>query len=281
VCSSDLAAFQAAYGKGINAVGPYTGSLGNEGDRIELTDPIGRRIADFRYSDDWFGQTDGEGYSLTVRDPKADPNGLSEASRWRSSTNKGGSPGKPDAVTPIPSPGPVIICEIMYHPPGYANAEYVELVNISTKAVALYEASTKKSWRLTDGGDGGLQFTFPGPSTVNIQPGQVVLLVKDLTAFKAVYTVPQGTIVFQWTHGSLDNAGDDLQLYSPVLVNTYTLVDQVGYSDGSHGEDFGDDKDPWPIAADGAGLALGRFLLNGPGNAYGNWTVVEPSPGRP
>jgi hypothetical protein len=218
---------------------------------------------------------------MTARDPKADPNGLSEASHWRPSTNSGGSPGKAEAVTSIPGPGPVVIGEIMYHPPGHPDAEYVELTNISAKAVALYNASTRWAWRLTDGGSSGLQFTFPGTSAVLIQPGQVVLLVKDLAAFKAAFALPQGAVVFQWTTGSLSNGGDDLQLYSPVTTKTYSLVDQVRYSDGSHGSDFRDGRDPWPTAADGAGLALGRTSLTGPGNDPGNWTAVEPSPGRP
>ena len=87
--------------------------------------------------------------------------------------------------------------------------------------------------------------------------------------------------MFQWTSGSLGNGGDDLQLYSPVTKSTYSLVDQVRYSDGSHGSDFRDGRDPWPTASDGAGLALGRISLTGPGNDPGNWRAVEPSPGRP
>jgi hypothetical protein len=175
----------------------------------------------------------------------------------------------------------VVIREILYHPLDHPDAEYVELVNISNQAVVLYDAATRKAWRLTDGGKGGLQYTFSGSSSISLQAGKAVLLVKNLTAFKAAFSAPQGVAVFQWTSGSLDNSGDDLQLYSPLTASTYSLVDEVRYSDGSHGEDLAEGVDPWPVAADGSGLGLGRVLLTGPGNDPGNWEAVQPSPGLP
>jgi hypothetical protein len=281
VVVADKAAFQAVYGKTISVAGVYTGSLANSGERLALLDPIGRPLADFRYRDDWCSQTDGGGYSLVVRDPKADPEGLCEASHWRPSAALGGSPGRQETSSSIATPGPLVISEIMYHPLDHPDAEYVELVNVSSKAVVLYDAATRRAWRFTDGGGAGLQYTFAASSSVSVQAGQAVLLVKNLAAFRAAFTAPQGVAVFQWTSGSLDNAGDDLQLYCPVSSSTYSLVDEVRYSDGSHGGDFAEGLDPWPVSADGSGLGLDRITLTGPGNDPRNWRAGEPSPGLP
>ena len=94
---NDLAAFQAKYSAKLPVVGQYAGSLSNSGERIELVDAVGQVIQSFAYDDSWFKSTDGSGYSLTVKDPKATAAGsLSDKSAWRSSTRKGGSPGTGD-----------------------------------------------------------------------------------------------------------------------------------------------------------------------------------------
>ena len=52
-------------------------------------------IQSFAYDDGWFKNTDGQGYSLTVQNPKAtDVNGLNDSTAWQSSVQKGGSPGR-------------------------------------------------------------------------------------------------------------------------------------------------------------------------------------------
>jgi hypothetical protein len=91
----DLAAFQARYSAKLPVVGEYTGSLDNGGEHIELTDAVGQVIRSFTYDDSWFKKTDGSGYSLVIRDPRAsDPNSLSDEAAWRPSTTVGGSPGR-------------------------------------------------------------------------------------------------------------------------------------------------------------------------------------------
>jgi hypothetical protein len=91
----DIPAFEARYGSTLPVVGQYTGSLSNGGERIELLDAIGEVIESFEYDDGWFDLTDGRGYSLTVRDPRADLD-LSDEAAWRPSTQAGGSPGTDD-----------------------------------------------------------------------------------------------------------------------------------------------------------------------------------------
>jgi len=82
----DLAAFQAKYGLKLPVAGQYAGSLDNGGERIELVDAAGTVIQDFRYEDNWFKSTDGQGLSLTAKDPKTtDANSLNDVGAWQAS----------------------------------------------------------------------------------------------------------------------------------------------------------------------------------------------------
>ncbi|MCP5537472.1 MAG: lamin tail domain-containing protein [Akkermansiaceae bacterium] len=101
VLVNNLAAFTARYpgAAGMNIAGEYRGkfydpdgSLDNGGEGIVLQDSLGRIILDFEY-DDWFEQTDGAGYSLTLIDPYDSTSTLSDSTSWRSSADVGGTPG--------------------------------------------------------------------------------------------------------------------------------------------------------------------------------------------
>jgi hypothetical protein len=93
----DLIAFQAKYGAKLPVAGEYAGNLANGGEHIELVDAAGQMIQSFTYDDSWFKNTDGQGYSLTVKNPKAmDASSLNDKASWRPSGQKGGSPGRGD-----------------------------------------------------------------------------------------------------------------------------------------------------------------------------------------
>jgi hypothetical protein len=80
---------------GVQILGPYTGRLDDGGEEIELVDAIGRTIHEFDYKDGWYEITDGEGFSLTIKDPTSgDPTSWDEKSGWRPSAAIGGSPGE-------------------------------------------------------------------------------------------------------------------------------------------------------------------------------------------
>jgi hypothetical protein len=91
---ADVNAFESSYGRGLPVAGAYSGSLSNGGEHVQICDAIGRIIADFTYADNWYAATDGSGCSLTVKDVKADPAGLSQKEAWRPSAHVGGSPGR-------------------------------------------------------------------------------------------------------------------------------------------------------------------------------------------
>ncbi|MBM4028305.1 MAG: hypothetical protein FJ280_23370, partial [Planctomycetes bacterium] len=69
----DRAAFEARYGPGLLVAGQYMGRLSDDSERIELQDAAGAVIHSFCYRDNWFRNTDGLGFSLTVRYPASAP----------------------------------------------------------------------------------------------------------------------------------------------------------------------------------------------------------------
>ena len=85
------------------------------------------------------------------------------------------------------------INEIMYNPAESADAEYVELLNISDSPITLYDAIRGVPWRFCDNPDDpAIDVLFPADPPVTLAPGECLLLVKDLAAFQAAYTTPGG-----------------------------------------------------------------------------------------
>ncbi|MEN6577057.1 MAG: lamin tail domain-containing protein [Phycisphaerales bacterium] len=189
------------------------------------------------------------------------------------------TPGRANAY---PLVGPVVVNEIMYHPATDADAEYIELLNISGGSVTFFDYESREPWRLVD--DSGIAFSFPTAVPVTIGPGGHVLLVRDLAAVQRCYGVPAGVPVFSWGTGKLSNQGEKLQLFKPGDVDDLGIrywieVDRVAYSDGSHGEGFPGGVDPWPAGADGDGPSLNRLFPSRYGNDPNDWHATLPTPG--
>jgi hypothetical protein len=135
------------------------------------------------------------------------------------------------------------ITELMYNPrdtggPNDANTEYVELKNIGASAINLNLVSFTK----------GIDFTF-GPNTLTA--GQHILVVKDINAFQAKYGT--GRYIAGEYSGSLDNAGERIQLEDPIGA---TILD-FDYSDG------------WRDITDGDGYSL--TIVNPSDSDVNNW----------
>jgi hypothetical protein len=181
--------------------------------------------------------------------------------------------------------GPVVITEIMYNPPGSGDAEYVELTNISDTTVALYDEASGTPWRFVDDPeDPGIELLFPAEEPILLAPGASVVLTKDLASFDSVFSVPAGVRVLAWGAGRLANSGEKIQLSKPGDegrdgTRQWIRVDRVVYSDGGHPANFASGLDPWPVAADGHGAALGRITAAAYGNDPANWWAADPSPG--
>jgi len=174
------------------------------------------------------------------------------------------------AANAYPLVGPVVISELMYHPPDGGD-EFVELMNVSDSAVGLYDPTTPtNSWRL----DGAVEYTFP--TGVTLQAGEIALVVStNASSFRAKYGVPTQIQIFDTYQGALDNAGESVKLWRPDTPDTnglpWILVDRVKYNDNS----------PWPESADGAGPTLERIAPALYGNDPINWSASAQSTGTP
>jgi hypothetical protein len=168
--------------------------------------------------------------------------------------------------------GPVLISEIMYHPPTLNSNEnnideYIELHNQTAQDVAL------DGWELRN----AVGFTFPADTSI---PGYGFLVVvgfdpaADLDqqiVFRSKFGVPDEVAVIGPWRGNLSNAGEMVELYRPVQI----LVERVGY----------DDAAPWPTSGDGDGNSLQRSLAqpfagtHDYGNDALNWYADSPTGG--
>jgi len=187
----------------------------------------------------------------------------------------------PGAANAYPRLGPVVVNEIMYHPAGNADAEYVELLNISGGSVTLFDSLATEPWRLTD--NSAVDFRFPTDPPVTLRAGESILLVKNAAAMQP-YKVLAAVRLFAWGSGRLDNGHAKLQLLKPGDVDErgtryWIEVDRVDYSDGSHSQGFPNGMDPWPIQADGFGFSLSRQFPTRYGNDPNNWQATLPTPG--
>ena len=177
-----------------------------------------------------------------------------------------------------PLVGPVVIHEIMYHPPGgVAGAtEFIELRNITGTPVDLFDpARPTNTWRLGD----GIDFSFP-PSTTLAANGYLLVVDFDpvadaaaLASFRAHYAVSPAVPVFGPFTGQLNNGGETIELFKPDLPDGAFVpsvrVDKVSYRDSA----------PWPSGADGTGLSLQRRAASAYGNDAANWLAALPTAG--
>ena len=171
-----------------------------------------------------------------------------------------------------PRVGPVIINEIMFHPP-LGHDEFIELYNTSGAPVAFWEPTNPtNTWRLSGAG-----YRFP---TNFILPSHTYLVIaaSDPAAFRTKYNVPLAVEVLGPFSGSLADSGERLGLEAPdvpfvetngVTVVPYLTVDEVRFKDSL----------PWPTGTAGAGPSLQRRAPLLYGNEPTNWFASGITPG--
>ncbi|MFV2067131.1 MAG: CotH kinase family protein [Pirellulales bacterium] len=166
---------------------------------------------------------------------------------------------------------PLAITEINYHPEAptadersqdadltASDFEFVELTNVTGQPVDL------AGWQFAD----GIDFTFPQRT---VEPGGVVLVVRNAAAFQVRYpSVDMGAVVGEFS-GRLANGGE-LLLLSDAMANR-----QIEFAYG--------DTAPWPEQADGEGQTLILIDPAGtPAGAYGDadrWQASDVRGGTP
>ncbi|MEE8452309.1 MAG: lamin tail domain-containing protein, partial [Thermoguttaceae bacterium] len=142
VLAKDPAAFNFRYDTFVGTVvGPYdAGSLNNAGEMLQLDSPVGGIIHQFIYNDNWYGHTDGDGFSLTIRDPGGDAALWDSKDGWRASAAIGGTPGYEDTAV---DPGSVIINEVLAH----SDTPFVDTIELYNTTGATIDIS---GWFLSD-----------------------------------------------------------------------------------------------------------------------------------
>jgi hypothetical protein len=194
------------------------------------------------------------------------------------------------ASNAYPRVGPIVISEIMYHPPNIGTNdnfqdEYIELHNTAGTNVLLFDqAFPTNRWRLRDAVD----FDFPQGAFVS--GGGYALVVSfsptntaALNAFRLRYGLGTSLPIYGPFNGRLDNGGENVELYRPDAPEppgtqdaglvAFIEVDRVKYSDAN----------PWPSLADGytngLGASLQRRVALNYGNDPVNWLAGTPTPG--
>ncbi|MBN1674187.1 MAG: lamin tail domain-containing protein [Kiritimatiellae bacterium] len=147
----NLPAFQALYGTGVRVAGQYAGALDNGGERLELRDACNEKILSFEYRDGWYAGTDGDGFSLVIKDPAPHDNAhWEDKASWRASYTYAGSPGKDDVDLGV------VINEVLTHtdPP---LEDAIELRNTKSASVDIGgwylsdELTNLKKYRIPNG----------------------------------------------------------------------------------------------------------------------------------
>jgi hypothetical protein len=155
---------------------------------------------------------------------------------------------------------PLVISELMYHPPetGEAypsfryneDAEFVEVTNRSNSSV------NASGWCLTD----GIDFCFPAGTS--IAGGDHVVVAKDSAAYGDLWG---GSPDYTYS-GKLSNGGETVILNN----GAGTEVDRVDY----------DDEGLWPVTPDELGTSLERVDLDADGDDPANWSASTAGAGH-
>ncbi|MFP6905123.1 MAG: lamin tail domain-containing protein, partial [Verrucomicrobiota bacterium] len=190
------------------------------------------------------------------------------------------TPGSANGLPPQP---PLVISEIMYHPPPTPSHpadntfhEFIELYNPGAQTVSL--ETDAGPWRI----DGGVSFTFPAGTSVSA--GEYLLLVQfspmntsERTSFLNHYTLDPATWVYGPYSGKLSNRGERIAIEKPQEADqpgddpSWVIVDEVFYYDNA----------PYATTADGQGYSLHRLLPDQPGEQAENWISLPPFPATP
>ncbi len=142
----------------------------------------------------------------------------------------------------------VVITEIMYNPgSGDRREDYIELFNQGGQGYSL------KDWRFED----GVIFTFPD---VTLGAGQYLVVCADQARIRSIHGITN--TVGNWDPAStLDNGGERLRLLDAAAVE----IEDITF----------DDRNPWPILADGYGHSLEKRKPSGDNDNPANWAASQ------
>ena len=152
----------------------------------------------------------------------------------------------------------IIITEINYNSAdNFDTADWIEIFNNEDRTVDL------SGWILRDKGD-DLDSTFFFPTGTKIPSQEYLLLVRCLDRFTSFF--PDLNLVREMNF-KLRSEGDQIRLFNPFGI----LVDFVEY----------DNREPWPLEADGTGKTLVLKHLTLDNKFSKNWTISPKIGGNP
>jgi hypothetical protein len=171
VLVKNLEAFTTRYDtNNIIVAGTYTGKLSNGGETLQLMHDYYGILIKGSFSDEWYNHTDGDGYSLNLRNLSL-PGLFEEKASWKPSSVYGGSPGQPDPDN-IPEPNSIVINELLCHTDLSPVGDWVELYNTTDEPVDLI------GWTLSDDPKDLAKYVIP-ESTIIPAYGYVLLNAKN------------------------------------------------------------------------------------------------------
>ena len=182
-----------------------------------------------------------------------------------------------------PLVGPVVISEIMFHPPDLGTNdnirdEFIELHNLTAAPMPLFDTNhSTNTWRLAK----AVSYDFP--TNTFLAPNGYALVVSfdpvadtnALAGFKARYGALAGVPLFGHYSGHLGNVSEAIQLQQPITPDyafqseLWVLADEIHYAS----------LPPWPCGTDGTGSSLQRQRPAEFGNDPINWAAAAPTPG--
>lgn len=136
-------------------VGPYSGNLDNNGERLAMRNTSGETILDFAYADGWHRATDSLGFSLVLADESTAAEQLGLRSAWRVSAKPGGSPGETDPAPPAVAP--IVINEVL------AYGDRKDAIELFNPAGAPAHVG---GWFLSDDPGAPKKFRIPNGTTI-------------------------------------------------------------------------------------------------------------------
>jgi hypothetical protein len=150
----------------------------------------------------------------------------------------------------------IVINEINYNSsPAKDTKDWIELYNAGNPSVNL------KNWIISDSSPGS---GFVIPSDLILTPGMLIVICRDIDAFKLVF--PHVKNVIGNMNFGLSSSGDDINLYDP----QGNLIDFVNFTPNP----------PWPTDANGTGASIELVNPLRDNNEGYNWRS-KPSGGTP
>ena len=152
----------------VRVLGPWTGKLANEGERVTVRDKNGALVCSVKYGagGHWPATAGAAGHAVLLSRPNAQ---LEDGRNWTSSAPSVASSRSLRMTS-------VVINEIMFDPPsGWPGGEYVELHNRSD------EAADVSGWKFSE----GIQFQFA--EETRIPPHGYLVIAVDAARLREIY----------------------------------------------------------------------------------------------